>query len=628
MAGIKTIRDSLESRAVKVLVGAIVVTFALFFGWGTVFSSSEANVVASVNGKKIDLYDLDLEMAQIQSILSQRFDNPDFAVEEQVLKSLAINSLIRDSLILGYLENNQVKISNLSAYKLLSQNEMFQEEGKLSLEKINSFARQNGFLPGKYIENIRNRIALDFWTKGISNTDFITSNEFNRNVSLANQTRDVVFFKIDKEEKKKDIKVSKVDLVNFYDKNNSYFMTKQKAKIRYIEISQEEISKKLSISDDDLELEYQAYLENFDSTVRKTVSHIMLNINKERTTDEALILIENLKNRIDQGEDFEVIAQEFSEDEGTKNLGGSLGITDGTAFPDEFEIELNSMSEGDLSSPILLNNRVHLLKLTNLLAPTPDEFANIKKDLKDNLSEQFSYQEFINILEQASDLTFSYSELEPISERINLNIKTSQFFSRSEAEGLLNDDQILDLIFNELALSKETGITLLELNDESAILIEFLSFQESKLKEFKEVQEEVESLLVEKAVSDDMNTLEKEILEKLNNQSYSLSKIESDHGLKRQTYKSLTRGSSLFTKNALFEIFDIPKSNEGKQFKAINLPQGDRLILKVNSVEEVKKELSQEEKSSLNNFFVQERSDSNLIDLQISMQEEASITIN
>ncbi len=628
MAGIKTIRDSLESRAVKVLVGAIVVTFALFFGWGTVFSTSEANVVASVNGKKIDLYDLDLEMAQIQSILSQRFDNPDFNIEEQVLKSLAINSLIRDSLILGYLENNQVKISNLTAYKLLSQNEIFQEEGKLSVEKINSFARQNGFLPGKYIENIRNRIALDFWTKGISNTDFITSNEFNRNVSLANQTRDVVFLKINKQERKKDIRVSKADLVTFYDENNSYFMTTPKAKIRYIEISQEEISKNLSINDDDLELEYQAYLENFDSTTRKTVSHIMLNINKERTSDEALILVENLKNRINQGEDFETIAQEFSEDEGTKNLGGSLGVTDGTAFPDEFESELNNMSEGDLSSPILLNNRVHLLKLTNLLAPVPEAFENIKQDLKDNLSQQFSYQEFIDTLEEASDLTFSYSELEPISERINLNIKTSQFFSRSEAEGLLGNDQILDLVFNELALSKETGINLLELNDENAILIELLSFQESQLREFEEVEEKVESLLVEKIVSDDLNALEKQILDKLNNKSLSLSKVESDHGLQRQTYKSLTRGSSLFTKNALFEIFDIPRSDQGKLFKAINLPQGDRLILKVDSVDEVREEISLEEKSSLNDFFLQERSDSNLVDLQISMQEEASITIN
>ena len=225
-------------------------------------------------------------------------------------------------------------------------------------------------------------------------------------------------------------------------------------------------------------------------------------------------------------------------------------------------------------------------------------------------------------------MTFSYSELEPISERINLNIKTSQFFSRSEADGLLSNDQILDLVFNELALNQETGITLLELNDENAILIELLSFQGSKLREFEEVQEQVESLLVEKVVSDDMNALEKQILEKLNNQNYSLSKVESDHSLKRQTYKSLTRGSSLFTKNALFEIFDIPRADQGKLFKAISLPQGDRLILKVDSIEDVKEELSQEEKSSLNEFFVQERSDSNLVDLQISMQEEASIIIN
>ena len=56
MAGIKQIRDNLDSPFVKVLVAAIVITFALFFGWGTVFSSSDANTVATVNGKKIDLY--------------------------------------------------------------------------------------------------------------------------------------------------------------------------------------------------------------------------------------------------------------------------------------------------------------------------------------------------------------------------------------------------------------------------------------------------------------------------------------------------------------------------------------------------------------------------------------------
>ena len=92
MAGIRQIRDNLDSPFVKVLVAAIVITFALFFGWGTVFSSSDANTVATVNGKKIDLYDLDLEMSRVQSILKQRLQDTKLknrhSVSQQAFASL------------------------------------------------------------------------------------------------------------------------------------------------------------------------------------------------------------------------------------------------------------------------------------------------------------------------------------------------------------------------------------------------------------------------------------------------------------------------------------------------------------------------------------------------------------
>ena len=116
MAGIKTIRDNLTGTFSKIIVGAIVVTFAMFFGWGTVFSNSDANVIASINGEKIDLYDLDLEIARVQSALSQRFEDPDFTVEEEILRSLALNSLISDTLILNFLKENKIEVLDLSAY--------------------------------------------------------------------------------------------------------------------------------------------------------------------------------------------------------------------------------------------------------------------------------------------------------------------------------------------------------------------------------------------------------------------------------------------------------------------------------------------------------------------------------
>ena len=97
---------------------------------------------------------------------------------------------------------------DLSAYKLLAQNEIFQEEGKFSLGKVNTFARQNGFLPGKYIQSISEDIALNFWRVGLGASSFLTSTELNQNIELANQTRDITFTKINKKDIEEKIKFS------------------------------------------------------------------------------------------------------------------------------------------------------------------------------------------------------------------------------------------------------------------------------------------------------------------------------------------------------------------------------------------------------------------------------------
>ncbi len=290
MALIQNIRNNLTGTAAKVVVGIIVVTFALFFGGNYVLFDNDANVIASVNSKKIDVFDLDLEMARVQSILSQRFDDPDFSIEEEALRSLALNSLISDALILDFLEQNKVEVLDLSAYKLLAQNEIFQEEGKFSLGKVNTFARQNGFLPGKYIQSISEDIALNFWRVGLGASSFLTSTELNQNIELANQTRDITFTKINKRGIEENIKVTEEEILKFYTQNPSYFRSVEKAKIRFINISLEELKENQLIQEEEIKSEYQAYLDSFDLVARRSASHLMINISSERSTEEALDL--------------------------------------------------------------------------------------------------------------------------------------------------------------------------------------------------------------------------------------------------------------------------------------------------------------------------------------------------
>jgi peptidyl-prolyl cis-trans isomerase D len=627
MALIQTIRSNLTGTAAKVVVGIIVVTFALFFGGNYVLFDNDANVIASVNSKKIDVFDLDLEMARVQSILSQRFDDPDFSIEEEALRSLALNSLISDALILDFLEQNKVEVLDLSAYKLLAQNEIFQEAGKFSLGKVNTFARQNGFLPGKYIQSISEDIALNFWRVGLGASSFLTSTELNQNIELANQTRDITFTKINKRGIEENIKVTEEEILKFYTQNPSYFRSVEKAKIRFINISLEELKENQLIQEEEIKSEYQAYLDSFDLVARRSASHLMINISSERSKEEALDLANQIKKKLDSGDDFTRLVEEYSEDEGTKNTGGSLGISDGSAFPEEFELALEQLEEGQVSNPIALEESVHLVKLTDFQAPIPDEYESRKEAIKQNLIEQAADAEYVDTLELAAELTFTNDNLDSLSQELNLEIKTKDFFSKAEAEKPFTDTELLNLIFNNLSIREGNLSELIEIDNQYGVIFELEDFQEEKTIDFETVKNQAQELLTNKLTEEKMEVLKAKLLAGLEAGS-SLEALTKENQLTVDSYKSINRDSSLFTRNVLLEIFNEPKSNIGKSYSSSSLLNGDEIIFRLDKVTQLNTEVSDEEKNSLKSFFLEERAETELLTLQTSMQESSSVTVN
>ena len=82
---------------------------------------------------------------------------------------------------------------------------------------------------------------------------------------------------------------------------------------------------------------------------------------------------------------FSDLVLEISEDEGTRNLNGSLGITDGTLLPPEFEEALSSMKEGEVYGPIDLLSSVHLIKLDELIQPIAETIEQRSASIKESL---------------------------------------------------------------------------------------------------------------------------------------------------------------------------------------------------------------------------------------------------
>lgn len=626
MAGIQDIRKNLSGTTAKIISWSIIITFALFFGWGTVFSGSDANNVLSVNGKKVDVFDLQNEMASIQQQLRERFDDEEMELDPLLLKQLAINTLISDSLISSYLESKGLEIPDEIAFMVLGLDPAFIENGEFNKERFDLIALQNGLSPNKLLENFKQELMIRYWNLGIGQSELVSGKRFSRSLNLANQTRDITFTRLDFSKEEDNIKVTKESLEEFYNSNQNKFTSNEKFSISYIDISSDQFSEEL-VFPEDVKSEYEAYVDDFDSSIRRKASHLMINVKENESIELALERIRLIYSKLEY-DNFINLVSEFSEDEGSKNSGGDLGISDGTAFPEEFEKALVSLNLGEVSEPIYLadSQSYHLIKLTELISPKPESFEERKEKIELLLVQDKKESQFLESLENLADLSFSLEDLTLIAEELKIQIKTLNNFSLEEVEGLFSEQKLKNVL---LSKELEPGQTseVIELPGNRALVLRVDEYIDPSLKMFEEVKGEVEKLYIAEIAEDSFRNKEQELLQ-LFNSSNSFLDSTQEKGLNSESYKGLSRNSLLFPRSVLDKIFEIPRSEIDKKVFSSSLTNGDKIIFTLNAINSAEENLSRTEEGdeAFKNFLSQERAQSLLSELQSTLRSKADIS--
>ena len=621
MAGMQTIREGLTGNITKLIVVAIVITFVGSIGWAGFFSQGNANIIAKIGSKQITNVDLGFEASSQQFLLNQRF--PDQQIEEEVLLEISIESLIRKFGILNFIEDNDLYLPDNFVLQELAKNEQFQENGRFNRQIFDSYARSNGFIPQDYLNRIKQDLILEFWRQSLSKSSFLSEEEVKRSLVLAEQERDISFIRIPLNDFFKDVEVSDDSLLDFYNNNISEYFTERKARVNYITLSAESLEASIEINESDIETEYQIYIDEFDRTERKSVSHIMVNIDSERAKEEAIEILENTKNRLSKGEDFNSLVLEISDDEGTKDSGGSLGVTDGTLLPAEFEEALLSMAEGEVYGPIELNSSVHLIKLTEREIPKPKSLESMQDQIRENLMSEAALDAYGELLDRSSDLVYSMGSLEAISKELSINITDSGLFSISQASDELNTPSILDIIFDTNL--DNNLIELVEISNQSAVLIERTDFQDEKVIELNSIKEKVTEDYKVMNSKNSANNFVNSTLSDLN-AGKEFRKIAKTINSELESYKGLKRDSSLLTSEAIVNIFNLPRSQAGNAYGSSVLKNGDYLIYRLDSVKNNETEIDPEIRKGFVDYLNEEKLLSEYSELLFAVQENSEVT--
>ncbi len=95
------------------------------------------------------------------------------------------------------------------------------------------------------------------------------------------------------------------------------------------------------------------------------VRHILLRVNEIRDDEATFNQLEELRARVQNGEDFAVLAKEFSQDIGSALGGGDLGWSLPGQFVPEFEQMMKSVEVNEVSHPFRSQFGWHMLQVTD-----------------------------------------------------------------------------------------------------------------------------------------------------------------------------------------------------------------------------------------------------------------------
>ena len=120
---------------------------------------------------------------------------------------------------------------------------------------------------------------------------------------------------------------------------------------------------------------------------RRCIRHILFSPDEEETAQE-------VKQQLDDGEDFAELAQEYSQDPGSAEQGGDLGCNPEGGFVPEFDEAAFSAEEGEISDPVETEFGFHVLEVTDIQEEEEVPLEEAAPEIEDQLNQQRQATEF------------------------------------------------------------------------------------------------------------------------------------------------------------------------------------------------------------------------------------------
>ncbi|MBF0573720.1 MAG: SurA N-terminal domain-containing protein [Desulfamplus sp.] len=410
---LRFMRENTGSWLIKIILGLIIVVF-IFLGMGSL-GKNRADQVANINDIPITMDEYNRSYQSTVEQIKQRFGGniSDELLKMFQVKKQAMDRLIEERLIASEADRLDIQVTDKELQDSLISIPAFQKDGAFDIQTYRRVLTANRLVPSTFETMQRQTLRQAKVTDLILNSVKVSDLEAREWYIQNNSEVAVDYVKFAQTSYPVDPDESKIK--EYYDKNKENYKSEPQLKVQYIGFISDSYKSKVIITPESIKSYYDGNSDEFSTPEEVEASHILIKVDEKASAE----LVEKAKKEADEiykkavaGEDFAVLAKQYSQDPSAKDNNGYLGKFSRNRMIKPFEEKAFSMKAGEISEPVRTQFGWHIIQVKSKTEASKKTLAESTPQIKEKLLADESKNLAYNAAGEAFDAIVDGDSLE------------------------------------------------------------------------------------------------------------------------------------------------------------------------------------------------------------------------
>ena len=394
---LKVFRDNL--KYLSWVLWLVILVFVLFvfvdFG-GTVPGgpSATADAAATVGKYKVSYAEFESTYRRTEDFYRQaygeQFDRE--LAQRMGLPLQVIDNLIADKILLSEADRMGLKVTDEEVAETIGEMSSFKlpDGGFVGEERYKEILRANRMTVDQFEQSVRSDLLNQKVRAVLSDNIYVSEEDVIESYRNRVEAASIRYLRLPVDTLVSEVALLDPELQGYFSTHQEDFKFPERRIVDYLLLNPDELRSTVEVSDEDVRIYYEDNSDEFSQEEQVKARHILLSVDADRSADEARLVLEEARTRVEAGEDFATLAAELSDDPGSKDRGGDLGFFGRGQMIAEFEEASFAAQPGDLVGPVETSFGVHLIQVEEKRAAGTRALDEVAEQIRGRLTTERS----------------------------------------------------------------------------------------------------------------------------------------------------------------------------------------------------------------------------------------------